>query len=107
MKTSKETLTDSGIPVKTFYLASPPASETSTGFEPGKFPFTRGIYPTLYRERVWTMRQHSGFGLESLAGTEANLVPAILDAVEDGATNGEISNSLRQVFGEYKPKISF
>jgi methylmalonyl-CoA mutase N-terminal domain/subunit len=29
---------------------------------PGEFPFTRGIYPTLYRGRLWTMRQFAGFG---------------------------------------------
>src|SRR6478735_6749912 len=30
--------------------------------EPGQFPFTRGIHPTMYRGRVWTMRQYAGFG---------------------------------------------
>jgi methylmalonyl-CoA mutase N-terminal domain/subunit len=30
--------------------------------EPGKFPFTRGIYPDMYRGRNWTMRQYAGFG---------------------------------------------
>ena len=30
--------------------------------QPGEFPFTRGIYPTMYRERLWTMRQYAGFG---------------------------------------------
>ena len=29
---------------------------------PGKFPFTRGIYPDMYRRRLWTMRQYAGFG---------------------------------------------
>ncbi len=29
---------------------------------PGKFPYTRGIYPTMYRGRLWTMRQFAGFG---------------------------------------------
>jgi len=29
---------------------------------PGEFPFTRGIYPTMYRSRLWTMRQYAGFG---------------------------------------------
>ncbi len=29
---------------------------------PGEFPFTRGVYPTMYRGRFWTMRQFSGFG---------------------------------------------
>src|SRR5579862_9762295 len=29
---------------------------------PGEFPYTRGIYPTMYRGRFWTMRQYAGFG---------------------------------------------
>jgi methylmalonyl-CoA mutase N-terminal domain/subunit len=32
-----------------------------TGF-PGDYPFTRGVYPTMYRSRLWTMRQYAGFG---------------------------------------------
>ena len=30
--------------------------------KPGQFPFTRGIYPNMYRGRLWTMRQYAGFG---------------------------------------------
>ena len=30
--------------------------------QPGDFPYTRGIYPTMYRSRLWTMRQFAGFG---------------------------------------------
>jgi len=53
-----------GIPLKTVYTdedlgGSDP--ETSVGF-PGEFPYTRGIYPTMYRGRLWTMRQYAGFG---------------------------------------------
>src|SRR5437867_12396391 len=29
---------------------------------PGQFPYTRGIYPEMYRSRLWTMRQYAGFG---------------------------------------------
>src|SRR5271170_2712035 len=36
-------------------------SEEALGF-PGEFPYTRGIYPTMYRGRFWTMRQYAGFG---------------------------------------------
>ncbi len=36
--------------------------------EPGEFPFTRGVYPTMYTERPWTMRQYAGFG----TATESN-----------------------------------
>ena len=35
--------------------------ETELG-EPGQFPFTRGLYPSMYRGRLWTMRQYAGFG---------------------------------------------
>ena len=35
---------------------------------PGQFPFTRGVYPTMYRGRLWTMRQYAGFG----AAAESN-----------------------------------
>ena len=37
------------------------SSERDLG-EPGTFPFTRGIHPSMYRERLWTMRQYAGFG---------------------------------------------
>jgi methylmalonyl-CoA mutase N-terminal domain/subunit len=30
--------------------------------DPGEYPFTRGIHPTMYRGKIWTMRQFSGFG---------------------------------------------
>ena len=35
--------------------------EESLGY-PGEFPYTRGIYPSMYRSRLWTMRQYAGFG---------------------------------------------
>jgi methylmalonyl-CoA mutase, N-terminal domain len=40
----------------------PGSSQTSNIGEPGEFPYTRGIQPTMYRGRVWTMRQYAGFG---------------------------------------------
>src|SRR5262245_56322074 len=44
----------------------PPAGASIRGFErigwPGEFPFTRGLYPTGYRGRTWTIRQFAGFG---------------------------------------------
>ena len=55
--------TDSGIPVAPLYGPedAPKDPQASLG-EPGAFPFTRGVYPTMYRGRVWTMRQYAGFG---------------------------------------------
>src|SRR5258708_22918848 len=61
-KTEFKTL--SGLPVERLYtegnLRGNDAAE-HPGF-PGEFPFTRGIYPTMYRSRLWTMRQYAGFG---------------------------------------------
>src|SRR5918996_1308400 len=53
--------TDSGIPVKRVYSRKL-APKNTDDEEPGKFPYTRGLYPNMYRERLWTMRQYSGFG---------------------------------------------
>ena len=52
-----------GSEVKPLYGPwNPSASyEESLGF-PGSFPFTRGVQPTMYRGRLWTMRQYAGFG---------------------------------------------
>ena len=53
-----------GIPLNTVYTQEDLAgrdAEAEIG-EPGEFPYTRGIYPTMYRGRLWTMRQYAGFG---------------------------------------------
>ncbi len=43
--------------------SSPPGFDPATDLgDPGSFPYTRGIYPTMYRGRRWTMRQYAGFG---------------------------------------------
>ena len=55
--------TESGIPVERVYDEASVADldlAERLG-EPGAFPFTRGIHPTMYRERPWTMRQYAGF----------------------------------------------
>ena len=57
-----EYISGSGLPVKRVYTpADLPADWESIGL-PGKFPYTRGPYPTMYRGRTWTMRQIAGFG---------------------------------------------
>lgn len=53
---SKKFTTDSGIEIERIY---PPYDKP--GGEPGKFPFTRGIHPEMYRSKLWTMRQYAGF----------------------------------------------
>ena len=55
---------DSGIPIAGLYTPLDVASidpVESIGL-PGLYPFTRGVQPTMYRSRLWTMRQYSGFG---------------------------------------------
>jgi len=62
--------TVSGLPVERLYTADALKgwnSREALGF-PGEFPYTRGIYPTMYRGRHWTMRQYAGFG----SATESN-----------------------------------
>ena len=54
----REVTTDSGISVQPVYR---PADVGQPQPDPGSFPFTRGIYPTMYRGRLWTMRQYAGF----------------------------------------------
>ncbi|MFV9506173.1 MAG: acyl-CoA mutase large subunit family protein [Oscillochloridaceae bacterium umkhey_bin13] len=56
--TSPERLTDSGVPVEPVYRASDVGEPQP---DPGQYPYTRGIYPTMYRGRLWTMRQYAGF----------------------------------------------
>jgi methylmalonyl-CoA mutase N-terminal domain/subunit len=53
--------TDSGIPVERVHLPREMDYEAALGF-PGEYPFTRGVYPSMYRSRFWTMRQYAGFG---------------------------------------------
>ncbi|WP_027724376.1 acyl-CoA mutase large subunit family protein [Tuberibacillus calidus] len=55
--------TSSGIEIERLYHPEEPSSDylEKLGF-PGEFPYTRGIRPTMYRARYWTMRQYAGFG---------------------------------------------
>ena len=60
----KEFTTSSDIPVNRVYTPLDIKDfdyATDLGF-PGEYPFTRGVYPTMYRARLWTMRQYAGFG---------------------------------------------
>ncbi len=50
------------IPLVSGPSGSPFGPELATRGFPGRYPFTRGIQPTMYRGRLWTFRQYSGFG---------------------------------------------
>jgi methylmalonyl-CoA mutase, N-terminal domain len=61
-RVEKKTETSSGIEMKTFFGPS----DTSVDYDnevadPGKFPYTRGPYETMYRGKLWTMRQYAGY----------------------------------------------
>ncbi|MHA2271805.1 MAG: methylmalonyl-CoA mutase family protein, partial [Candidatus Hodarchaeales archaeon] len=60
----KTFITASSTPVKRLYTPLDIPADNylpDSGF-PGEFPFTRGVQPTMYRGRLWTMRQYAGFG---------------------------------------------
>ncbi len=59
-----ERTSPSGIPVDSVYKPAAVDYAADLG-DPGKFPFTRGVQPTMYRGRLWTMRQYAGFGTAS------------------------------------------
>jgi methylmalonyl-CoA mutase N-terminal domain/subunit len=61
----------SEFPIAGYYGAEPP----------GVFPYTRGIHPTMYRGRLWTMRQYAGFGTAEETNTRFR---ALLDAGQTG-----------------------
>jgi methylmalonyl-CoA mutase N-terminal domain/subunit len=56
--TMTEVMTDSGIAIKPVYRVQDDGAPQP---EPGQYPYTRGIYPTMYPGRLWTMRQYAGF----------------------------------------------
>jgi len=59
-----EFATTAGIPLERVYTPLDLAAQEykrDLGF-PGEYPFTRGVHPTMYRGRLWTMRQYAGFG---------------------------------------------
>ncbi|NUR46509.1 MAG: methylmalonyl-CoA mutase [Hamadaea sp.] len=53
-------LSESGFPLKPVYGPADVPQRDSE--QPGEYPFTRGVYPTMYTTRPWTMRQYAGFG---------------------------------------------
>src|SRR3954464_15719080 len=55
---NNDIVTDSGIMIAPVYREG---DRDAPEPDPGRFPYTRGIYPTMYRGRRWTMRQYAGF----------------------------------------------
>jgi methylmalonyl-CoA mutase, N-terminal domain len=59
---AKERTTLSGEPIKALYCPDDVGPHDERIGNPGEYPFTRGVYPSMYRGRLWTMRQFAGFG---------------------------------------------
>jgi methylmalonyl-CoA mutase N-terminal domain/subunit len=54
---------ESGFPLRPVYRPEDVPKDLAERLgEPGEYPYTRGVYPTMYTERPWTMRQYAGFG---------------------------------------------
>ena len=87
-------LTGSRRPVKRVYT---PADIAATPWEevglPGKYPFTRGPYPTMYRGRLWTMRQIAGFGVPADTNRRFNYL------IEQGQTGLSVDFDMPTLMG--------
>ena len=70
----------SGLPIAAVYKDGDVDYTRDLG-EPGQFPFTRGVQPTMYRGRLWTMRQYAGFGTAQETNRRFRL---LLDAGQTG-----------------------
>ncbi len=75
--------TTSGIPLEAVYGPDATADVDSSGRlgEPGEYPYTRGPYPSMYRGRLWTMRQYAGFGTAAATNERFR---SLLDAGQTG-----------------------
>ena len=74
--------TDSGIEIRPLYTADDVGADVADRLgTPGSAPYTRGIYPTMHRNRLWTMRQYAGFGS---AETTNQRFKFLLDAGQTG-----------------------
>ena len=77
-----ERLSPSGIPIQTVVRPSDVHTDYARDLgDPGQYPFTRGVQPTMYRGRLWTMRQYAGFGTAKSTNERFKL---LLDAGQTG-----------------------
>ncbi|HET7583371.1 MAG TPA: methylmalonyl-CoA mutase family protein [Gemmatimonadaceae bacterium] len=75
-------MTPSGVPVEPVYRPADAQIDYARDLgDPGTFPFTRGVQPTMYRTRLWTMRQYAGFGTAAETNRRFKL---LLDAGQTG-----------------------
>jgi methylmalonyl-CoA mutase N-terminal domain/subunit len=87
---TKQVLTESGIEVRPVYRADDVGAPAP---DPGQYPYTRGVYPSMYRGRLWTMRQYAGFA----SARESNLRYRYL--LEQGQTGLSVAFDLPTQLG--------
>src|SRR3954469_3381964 len=79
---SKDHLSPSGIPISPVYRPADAETDYAADLaDPGAFPFTRGVQGSMYRGRLWTMRQYAGFGTAAETNRRFKL---LLDAGQTG-----------------------
>lgn len=75
-------LSPSGIPIPAVVRPADVTTDYANDLgDPGQYPFTRGVQPTMYRGRLWTMRQYAGFGTAKATNERFKL---LLDAGQTG-----------------------
>src|SRR2546423_15632876 len=73
---SGDKLSPSGIAIKPVYRPEDAdLSYAADLADPGQWPFTRGVQPTMYRGRLWTMRQYAGFGGATCTNERFRVLP--------------------------------
>src|SRR5690606_34389220 len=88
-KTEKKFVTLSNIELKPVYGKDDLNKKSMDSAEtPGAFPFTRGVYPTMYRGRNWTMRQYAGLGSAKESNTRYKML------LEKGQTGRSVAFDL-------------
>ncbi len=79
---AEDVVSPSGIPIASVYGPADGIQDAKDALgEPGQFPYTRGVQPTMYRGRLWTMRQYAGFGTAAETNRRFKL---LLDAGQTG-----------------------
>ncbi len=79
---SDDTRSPSGLPIAPVYRPSDAPADYDTALgDPGQYPYTRGVQASMYRGRLWTMRQYAGFGTASETNTRFKL---LLEAGQTG-----------------------
>ena len=79
---SSERLSPSGIPIPAVVRPDDVEIDYASSLgDPGQYPYTRGVQPSMYRGRLWTMRQYAGFGTARATNERFRL---LLDAGQTG-----------------------